>query len=125
MIIAIDFDGTLVEHEFPRIGKDVPLAFETAKELQDKGHQLILWTVRIGRELKEAVEYCQSKGVTFWGVNENPTQKYWNGSPKAYAEIFIDDAALGCPLVDNKSSIRLFVDWEKVRKHLGLTTAIK
>lgn len=115
MIIAVDFDGTLVEHEYPQIGCSVPFGFETLAEFQKEGHQLILWTVRIGKELEAAVQYCRIyHNIVFWGVNENPTQKYWNGSPKAYAQMYIDDAALGCPLIHPKKG-RPFVDWLEVR----------
>ena len=113
MIIAIDFDGTLVEHKYPEIGEDVPLAFETLKDLQNDGHELILWTMRCGVHLNRAVEYCKHKGIDFIGVNYNPSQKGWSDSPKAYAQIYIDDAALGCPLVD--ALPRRYVDWGEVR----------
>jgi hypothetical protein len=65
MKIAIDFDGTLVEHKYPKIGKDIPFAFETLKRLQQDNHKLILWTVREGALLNEAIEYCRSKGIEF------------------------------------------------------------
>ncbi len=121
MIIAVDFDGTIVEHEYPEIGEEVPLAIDTLKELHSNGHQLILWTVRIGEPLQHAYDYCGSKGLNFIGINENPTQKFWNGSPKAYARVYIDDAALGCPLVHPKEKNRRpYVDWKEVRIRLGL-----
>lgn len=115
MIIAIDFDGTIVEHEFPNIGKDVPFAFETIKEIQDNNHDLILWTVRSTDTLRAAVDYCDERGVSFLGVNENPSQKFWSGSPKAFAHVFIDDAALGCPLIYPSNARRPFADWVHIR----------
>ena len=119
MIIAIDFDGTIVENEFPEIGDPVPLAIETILDLQKMGNEIILWTVRIGIPLKEAYEYCTKNGITFLGVNENPTQKFWNGSPKAYASLYIDDAAFGCPLIRRKGH-RSYVDWAEIRKFFNL-----
>ena len=71
MIIAIDFDGTIVEHNYPDIGKEMLFAFETMKELQKQRHQLILWTYRSGKELEEAVEFCRGRGVEFYAVNKS------------------------------------------------------
>ena len=128
-IIAIDFDGTLVEHKYPLIGEDVPLAWETVKELQDAGHNLILWTVRSGEPLQAAVDYAKDKGIEFFGINENPNKKFWNESPKAYAELYIDDSALGCPLIEKfQGGLKPFVNWQKVRKILvekGIIKMIK
>ncbi len=98
MIIAVDFDGTIVTHEYPKIGKDIPFAIETLKKLQ-KEHflQLILWTVREGKELEEAVEYCRARGLEFYAVNSNyPEEKPEHGEPrKLKADLFIDDRNLG------------------------------
>ncbi len=108
MIIAVDFDGTLVEHKFPEIGNENPDAFDILKLLQGNGHQLILYTMRSGHYLEEAVDYCASKGITFWGVNENPEQETWTSSAKIYAHIYIDDASVGTPMKDGS------VDWLQV-----------
>ena len=62
MIIAVDFDGTIVEHRYPEIGRELPFAIETLKTLQREGHRLILWSVREGRLLDEAVEFCKGRG---------------------------------------------------------------
>jgi len=93
MIIAVDFDGTIVEHRYPAIGKDKFFAFETLKALQKDGHQLILWTYRDGALLEEAVEYCRSKGVEFYAVNcSYPNEELEEGqSRKINADLFIDD----------------------------------
>ena len=95
--IAIDFDGTIVEHAYPAIGKEMLFAFETLKALQKKGHKLILWTFRRGKELDEAVEYCRQNGVEFYAVNKNYPEEEWNDdvSRKIQADIFIDDRNLG------------------------------
>jgi hydroxymethylpyrimidine pyrophosphatase-like HAD family hydrolase len=97
MIIAVDFDGTIVEHEYPKIGKPKLFAFETLKALQDKGHQLILWTYRSGNELQEAVDFCKENGIEFYAVNKNyPEEKYDDSmSRKIMADIYIDDRNVG------------------------------
>lgn len=114
LIIAVDFDGTIVTHEYPEIGKPVPGAIETLKELQARGDKLILWTMRSGETLDDAIRYCENNGIIFWGVNENPEQSKWTSSPKAYAHVYIDDAALNATLRDNPGG-RPFLDWFVVR----------
>ena len=114
MYIAIDFDGTCVTHDYPRIGKDIH-AVNVLKRLVANGHKLILNTMRSGKELDEAVNWFKENGIELYGANENPTQKRWTNSPKVYAHLYIDDAALGCPLkMDSNLSDRPFVDWEVV-----------
>jgi len=95
--IAIDFDGTIVENRYPKIGKPLLFAIETLLKLQEEGHQLILWTYRSGIELKEAVEFCNNKGIYFFAVNRSyPEEKYDNSlSRKIQADIFIDDRNIG------------------------------
>lgn len=117
MIIAVDFDGTLAEHKYPKIGKQVPGAIETCLQLQECGHKLILLTMRSDDELEEAVEWCRNRGLSGWfGVNENPEQDEWTNSRKVYANHYIDDAAVGCPLVETDD--RPYVDWSKVKAWL-------
>ena len=116
-IIAVDFDGTIVAHAYPEIGRDNPNAIRVLTKLIEQGTQLILWTMRSGKELQEAVDYCTQNGIVFWGINENPAQKEWTDSPKAYAPIYIDDAALGCPL-EKKGFDRPMVYWPRVREQL-------
>ncbi len=120
VIIAIDFDGTIVTHKYPEIGAPVAYAIETMISLQQSGHQLILYTMRSDDKLQEAVDYCKSCGVEFWGVNENPDQRHWTRSPKVYAQVYIDDAALGCPLLGEKFKNRPYVDWREVRKYFRM-----
>ena len=95
--IAVDFDGTIVEHEYPAIGKEMLFAFLTLKELNKKGARLILWTFRSGKELDEAVEFCRKNGVEFYAVNKNYPEEIMNDtvSRKIDADIFIDDRNLG------------------------------
>jgi hypothetical protein len=95
--IAIDFDGTIVEHEYPKIGKEKLFAFRTLKELEKRGASLILWTFRTGKELEEAVEYCRINGIEFYAVNKNYPEEVFeeNVSRKIDADIYIDDKNLG------------------------------
>lgn len=98
MIIAVDFDGTIVTHEYPKIGREIPFAIDTLKRMQEKLHiRLILWTVREGAELEAAVEYCRSKGLEFYAVNANyPEETKKDMEPrKLKADLFIDDRNLG------------------------------
>lgn len=97
LVIAVDFDGTIVDHEYPRIGAEKLFAFQTLRALQDKGHRLILWTIRDGKTLEDAVEYCRSNGIEFYAVNENfPNEGFDPGqSRKVNADIFIDDRNVG------------------------------
>lgn len=99
MKIAVDFDGTIVEHEYPKIGKELPFATQTLKLLINKhNHQLILWTVRKGKLLQEAVDWCKERGIEFYAVNKNfPEEELDNngGYCKIDAELFIDDRNMG------------------------------
>ena len=98
MIIAVDFDGTIVTHEFPKIGKEIPFSIDTLKRIQlSHEHQLILWTVRDGESLEEAVEFCRSRGLEFYAVNNNyPEETKKTHEPrKLKADLFIDDRNLG------------------------------
>ena len=96
-VIAVDFDGTIVEHKYPAIGKEMLFAFATLKALQQKGHKLILWTIRTGELLQEAVDYCGKNGVEFYAVNKNYPEEILDDktSRKLNAEIFIDDRNVG------------------------------
>lgn len=134
MYIAIDFDGTCVAHEFPKIGQDIGAA-PVLRKLIESGHQLILFTMRSNKQdvktndynihgtsdnyLTQAVQWFQKNEIPLAGINVNPRQSTWTNSPKAYAQIYIDDAALGIPLLIDKSvSERPFVNWEEVEKML-------
>ena len=123
MIIGVDFDGTIVENIYPNEGAPLPGAIETLKDLVERGHQIVLWTVRSGFDLDVAVATVAGHGVSLWGVNQNPSQQLWGtpagphrtagGSPKAHCHIYIDDRALGAPLDDNGH-----IDWTDVRRML-------
>lgn len=99
MIIAVDFDGTIVEHKYPEIGQEVPFAIDTLKMLIKDQHRLILWSVREGALLDEAVEWCRARGVEFYAVNkdypEEEKEKNNHFSRKLKADFFIDDRNVG------------------------------
>jgi hypothetical protein len=119
MIIAVDFDGTCVTHEFPRIGSSIGAEY-VLHRLTRHGHQLILWTVRSGDHLNDAVRWFEHRNIPLFGVNKNPMQYKWSNSPKAFAQLYIDDAAAGTPLVhpEDRSpeaqNNRHHVDWERM-----------
>ena len=98
MTIAVDFDGTIVEHRYPKIGEEIPFATETLKILAKERHRLILWTVREGDLLEEAIEWCRQRGVSFYAVNKDYPEEEKNHlgfSRKLKADLFIDDRNLG------------------------------
>lgn len=128
--------GTCVAHEFPEVGKDIG-AVPILKALIAKGHKLILWTMRDdhngqavpspefegdfdGNYLTDAVNWFKRNGIELYGIQKNPTQDNWTKSPKCYAQLYIDDAALGIPLIYNPLSKggRPYVDWKKVEEML-------
>lgn len=100
MTIAVDFDGTIVEHKYPKIGKELPFAIDTLKTLADEGHKLILWTSRDGELLEEALKFCRDRGLEFYAVNSNypPGALFTNKagkSCKVVADVYIDDRNIG------------------------------
>lgn len=140
MDICVDFDGTCVTHEFPKVGKDIG-AVPILKKLINNGHRLILFTMRshlkegtadpnsLGWKnsdkieletdvLQDAIDWFKQNNIPLYGINVNPSQLNWTKSPKAYGQLYIDDAALGCPLKFTELSLRPYVDWEKVDKLL-------
>jgi hypothetical protein len=115
--IAVDVDGTIVEHKYPDMGKEVPCAFYYLKKLREMPDvTLILWTVRShqkdrGRDtLQEAIDYCKERGIEFDGINKNPHQT-WSNSNKQYANFYIDDYAIGTALVTPTDGGKPYVDW--------------
>lgn len=131
MIIAVDFDGTCVTHEYPKVGNDIGAA-PVLRELVEAGHKLILLTMRCdterpiegnGNEIKtvqagtylaDAIEWFRKNEIALYAVNENPEQKKWTASPKVFAHMYIDDAALGIPLKEPLYA-RPHVDWMRVQ----------
>lgn len=135
MIIAVDFDGTCVKHKYPFIGEDIGAA-PVLKKLVNDGHKIILNTMRSHMKtnipdkhtplgyysvdtLQEAISWFEKNGIPLYGVNHNPDQDKWTDSQKPYANVYIDDAALGCPTIFDYESGRPFVDWTAVSKMLG------
>ena len=135
MIIAVDFDGTCVSHDFPNVGKDIG-AVPVLKRLVNNGHNLILFTMRgdrfekkptkdesiqdvTGLFLTDAINWFKDNDIPLYGIQTNPTQHNWTNSPKSYAHLMIDDSALGCPLVFKKEiSERPFACWETIERYL-------
>ena len=98
LLIAVDFDGTIVEDAYPKVGPAKIFAFDTLLELQNKGHRLILWTYRSGKELDDAVEYCRRNGIEFYAINASYPEEEFDedyDSRKIDADIFIDDRNVG------------------------------
>jgi hypothetical protein len=118
MIIAIDFDGTCVTHEYPEVGRDIGAA-EVIREFVKRGDQIILFTMRSGEHLMHAVDWFERNGIPLFGVNCNPQQASWTTSPKPYAHVYIDDAALGVPLMRPQSG-RPYVKWNDVAEMMGV-----
>jgi len=107
--IAVDFDGTIVENKYPDIGKPMPFAFETMKMLQSDGHRLILWTVRAGKNLQEAVDFCRKNGIEFYAVNESfPGESKKIHHRKINVDLFIDDR-----------NIFGFPGWGEIYQHMS------
>lgn len=135
--IAVDFDGTCVTHDFPRVGKEIG-AIKPLRALTENGHRIILLTMRDHNELDnawnaeghdtlaDAEGWFHKNDIPLYGVNENPNQT-WSASRKVYADLYIDDTALGIPLRFRKEfSSKPFVDWKKVSNmfyEMGLITA--
>lgn len=125
--IALDFDGTVVKHEYPDVGEDIG-AVPVLQRLVRNGHLIILNTMRSRNSegydtLQPAIEWFQKNGIPLYGINENPTQKEWTSSPKVYGNIYIDDAALGAPVkVDITSEGQIisakYLDWGIASIHL-------
>jgi len=109
LIIAIDFDGTIVEDAYPNIGKPMIFAFETMKKLQSEGHRLILWTYRTDKKLQEAVNFCKQQGLEFYAINKSYPEEEFDGkiSRKINATFFVDDRNIGG-----------FIGWTAVHKLL-------
>jgi hypothetical protein len=136
MTIVLDFDGTCVANEYPRIGPEIG-ATKILKELVDNGHQLVLFTMRSNRRtllsrllnyhseydnsLTDAVNWFGKRKIPLYGIQKEPNQSTWLGSPKVKGELIIDDSALGCPLIyplGKGKGCRPYVDWQKVRDNL-------
>lgn len=112
--LAVDFDGTVVDHAFPAVGAEVPDAADWLRKLVAAGARLVLWTMRSGATLAGAVAWYGARDIPLLGVNENPEQASWTSSPKAYAHAYVDDLAVGCPMITHPDTGRPCVDWSVV-----------
>lgn len=125
MLIAIDFDGTCCTHEYPEIGKDIG-AIPILKRLVAEGHRLILWTMRSGEYKQAALDWLRAQGVMIESDDDAAfeAQRKWTQSSKLYAQLYIDDAAMGTPLVYPVTG-RPFVDWKHMERLLGARGFLK
>lgn len=124
MIFAVDFDGTCVTHEYPKVGKNIGAEI-VLKKLVEDGHKIILFTMRCKEQLEEAKQWFTDNGIALFGVNTNPTQHTWTASPKPYAHVYIDDAGLGTPVrIEPKLNSRPFVDWALASSDLGMIEGV-
>lgn len=115
--IAVDFDGTCTTHCWPKIGKNIG-SVAWLKKWMNAGASLILYTMRSGDHLQDAVKWFTQHDLWLYGINVNPDQAEWTDSPKVYAHIYVDDSAFGCPLIYPPSGERPYVDWSKVGPHV-------
>jgi len=118
MVICVDFDGTCVEHCYPDVGQSAPQAVRVLKKLVEQGHKLILWTMRDAIELGHAQQWFKDNEIPLYASQRNPTQDDWTLSPKCHAQLYIDDAAFGCPLIQPFGYKRPCVDWKAVEAAL-------
>ena len=125
IVFCVDFDGTCVTHAYPEIGKEIG-AVPVLKAMVENGHKLIIWTMRSGEKLDDAVAWFEKNDIPLYGIQKNPTQAEWTKSPKAYAQIYMDDASWMAPLkVDKQLSDRPFYDWAKVEGVLRASGLLK
>ena len=117
MKITIDFDGTCVSHKFPFIGNEAPNCISTLKKLMANNHKIILYTMRAGLQLEEAVKWLNERGIELFGINIDPDQLYWTASNKCNSDINIDDRDLFTPMIKNSDGLDC-VDWFKVEEKL-------
>ena len=124
MFISVDFDGTCVTHEYPRIGKDIGAEI-VLRKLVSGGHNIICTTMRSSKDkidtVGQAMEWFEKRGIPLYGFNDNPSQREWSSSRKIFAHIYIDDQFLGVPLAeDSRISNRPFVNWVECAELLYL-----
>jgi hypothetical protein len=138
MDVILDFDGSCVTHDYPRVGKDIG-AVPVLKKLVAAGHRLILFTMRSEKRgispvtnkmqdggLVDAINWFKENDIPLFGIQTNPTQAAWTSSPKAYGQLILDDTAFGCPLIfDVKISNRPFINWSVVEAGLIEMNLIK
>jgi hydroxymethylpyrimidine pyrophosphatase-like HAD family hydrolase len=107
MIIAVDFDGTIVDHEFPKIGKEKPGAIRVLNRLKEKGHKIVIWTCRESYSINEMLKWLNENGFQPDAINENIDKNMQFAKKKVYADLYIDDR-----------SFPAFTSWEDLEKEL-------
>ena len=118
MTIAVDFDGTIVEGAYPKIGKEKTFAIDTLRQLQREGTRIILWTSREGKELEEALAFCHDRGLDFYAVNRNEPEDalFSTHSTKVIADVYIDDRNLG-GIPDDWGTIYEMITHQRAERH--------
>lgn len=118
MTIAVDFDGTIVEGAYPKIGKEKTFAIDTLRQLQREGNRIILWTSREGKELEEALAFCHDRGLDFYAVNRNEPEDalFSTHSTKVIADVYIDDRNLG-GIPDDWGTIYEMITQQRTERH--------
>lgn len=112
--IAVDFDGTCVDHRYPNVGQTAPYAVEALQYLQNSGRKLYLYTVRGSNHIQAAINWFAIHGIRLNGIQENPYQKTWTNSPKICADLYIDDRAFGAPLIHPPGFHNPVINWELI-----------
>lgn len=111
--VGIDFDGSVVCHRYPHVGKDLPLCVETLKRWNEEyGVGYILSTMRGGKELEDAINWFKERDIPLFGIQKHPTQEEWTDSPKTHCRFMIDDRNVGQPLTADDQGIPC-IDWKK------------
>ena len=116
VIVAVDFDGTCVTYEYPNVGKEIGAA-PILKKMTENGVKIVLCTMRDGKLLEDAVKWFSDNNIPLYGINKTPGQYKWTTSPKIFANYYIDDSAIGTPLLLDTNN-NGFVDWEKMKPYL-------
>ena len=114
LTIALDFDGTVVAHAYPHVGRDIG-AVSWLKHLQSHGCRIVLNTMRSGEHLRDAKEWFEIHGVVLYGIQKHPTQHTWTSSTKVHAHVYVDDLGLGAPLTTEVHGTKLeraVIDWD-------------
>ena len=117
--IGIDFDGTVVTHEYPMVGRDIG-AVPVLKRLVREGYKLILNTMRDSKNgtLQDAINWFNENNIPLCGINTTPGQDTWTDSPKAHCQLYIDDCGINVPKKFDYVTLRHYVDWEKIEEIL-------
>jgi len=106
LIFAVDFDGTIVDHEFPEIGDERPFAIDTLKALQAQGHKIVIWTCRGEPYITPLIEWLEARGFKPDAINSNVIDVTGYADPKIVADVYIDDR-----------NFPPFKCWEEVQAH--------